>query len=225
MPEPAREYLVAPNKEAIALLPLFVLPAPQRIYLPTQAHHFDRALRTLRRAGAIGFDTETKSMLQPGEVVRGPHLVQLATEREVFLVQTAREGALPMLKAILEDPAVVKAGFGLANDRRPLRRHFGIRLESSVDLTQVIKALGYRQLVGLKAATAIYLGRRLRKKLTITRSDWSRLDLWSSQRQYAAEDAMATLLIYRALGSPAPETQRATQAKPTRPAGEPLLHE
>ena len=53
--------------------------------------------------------------------------------------------------------------------------------------------------VGLRAAVAIVLGQRMPKSKKVTTSNWAAAKLSPQQLQYAANDAHASLLVYRAL--------------------------
>jgi ribonuclease D len=54
--------------------------------------------------------------------------------------------------------------------------------------------------VGLKAAVAIVLGQRFAKSRKATTSNWANKTLTPQQLHYAANDAHASLLVYRGLG-------------------------
>jgi ribonuclease D len=85
-----------------------------------------------------------------------------------------------------------------------LLHKLGIQLAAAIELDQIVRRLGYRQAVGLKAAVAIVLGRRLQKSRKMTTSNWALPTLSPGQLQYAADDAHASLAVYLALGCPAP---------------------
>ena len=74
------------------------------------------------------------------------------------------------------------------------------RIAETVDLSHALRELGYRQAVGVKAAVAIVLGRRLQKSRAISTSNWSLPTLSAKQLRYAADDAHASLVVYHALG-------------------------
>lgn len=42
------------------------------------------------------------------------------------------------LRTIVESESITKVGFGLKSDRGPLRRKLGLRLDSTVELTQAL---------------------------------------------------------------------------------------
>ena len=53
--------------------------------------------------------------------------------------------------------------------------------------------------MGLKAAVAVVLGQRFAKSKKATTSNWANKTLTPQQLQYAANDAHASLLVYKAL--------------------------
>jgi ribonuclease D len=114
-------------------------------------------------------------------------------------VQTATPGVLPFLQAVIESDEIVKVGFGLASDRPQIQRRLGLRLGRSIDLSHLVKRLGFKDAVGLKVAVAVVLGQRFIKSKKATTSNWANPTLTPQQLQYAANDAHASLLVYKAL--------------------------
>ncbi len=189
-----------PSKEDIARLPGFEGLPPARIHLVTSREQVDFALRALTEVRCIGFDTESKPTFRAGDVSGGPHVIQLATLEDAFIVQVGPATPIDFLKIVLESKAITKAGFGLKSDRGPLQEKLGLRIAETVDLSHALRKLGYRQAVGVKAAVAIVLGRRLQKSRAISTSNWSLPTLSAKQLRYAADDAHASLVVYHALG-------------------------
>lgn len=205
-----------PTAEQIAAMPLFALPAGMPVRIWDAGPNFRNVLERFRHAGVVGFDTETRDTQWYGPASDGPDLVQFATDQELLLVRTASKHAWDLIRAVLEEPAIRKVGFGLNNDRRALARKQEIALHHYVELTKAIRPFGYRQAVGLRAAVAIFLGQRLAKPMKVTRSNWGKTQLTHAQVRYAAEDALASLLVYRAIGSPEPmsTSRRSDKAQP-----------
>jgi len=191
--------LARPTREQIAALPAYrALPA-SRIHLLQTGEQLAFAERELRAAVHVGFDTESKPTFTVGAVQNGPALVQFATVDHAFIVQTATPGVADFLRAMIATDEVVKVGIGLASDRPGLQRKFGVELGASVDVSFLIRQRGYKDAVGLKTAVAIVLGQRLPKSKKTTTSNWAAPTLSPQQIQYAANDAHASLMIYRAL--------------------------
>jgi ribonuclease D len=159
------------------------------------------ALAALSVMDAIGFDTESKPTFQKGEVSTGPHLVQLATDEVAYLFQLGSAVAstsvpVQVIKTILESPAILKVGFGLADDLRRLRSKLGVEPQNVLDLATALRR-GERNTLGAKTAVARFFGQTLQKSKRITTTNWSLPRLSEKQILYAADDAHVALKIYR----------------------------
>jgi 3'-5' exonuclease len=200
MDSPAR--LERPSKDEIASLPIYEQLPAERIHLIRNFGQAEFATRHLAEAGFVGFDSETKPVFVPGTRPDGPHVIQLATLEHAFIVQVNADMPLDFLKDILESKDILKVGFGLKSDRGPLHRKLDIKLSATVELSNIVRKLGYRQAVGVKAAVAIVLGQKLPKPKKMTISNWGLQTLFPNQLQYAANDAHAALAVFHALGCP-----------------------
>ena len=114
-----------PDKDAIALLPLFDRLGLDRITLVRTGEQALRAQAELLRASAWGFDTESKPTFKAGETSDGPHVLQLATAerawvfRQIELMQFGLQQFLVrQLGLVLSDE-----GWGQASAQRVLH-HF-----------------------------------------------------------------------------------------------------
>lgn len=194
--------LPRPSKEEIAALPPFEGLQLSHIHVLKSQTQIEFATRTLREARFVGFDTESKPVFTKDAVRDGPHIIQLATLEHAFIVQVGADSTHEFLKSVIESSDVVKVGFGLKSDRGPLRTKLGIRLAEAVDLAPIVRKLGYRQAVGVKAAVAIVLGQKLQKSKSVTTSNWALAKLRPNQLQYAADDAVAALRVFHVLGRP-----------------------
>jgi ribonuclease D len=162
------------------------------------------ALAALAGADAIGFDTESKPTFRKGEVSTGPHLVQLADDRQAWLFQIGALGpdtaaaspAVAALRALLESPTVLKVGFGLGDDLRRLRAKLGIDTANVLDLATALRR-GERNAWGARTAVERFFGQRLQKSRRITTTNWALPRLNDKQILYAADDAHVALRVYR----------------------------
>lgn len=188
-----------PTKEQIAAMPPYSALPLDRVHIVRTVADCEFAERHLRRAGHVGFDTESKPTFVAGGERTGPHIVQFATTNHAFIVRTEEAETEWFLRYVLEDAAIAKVGFGLGSDRGPLYRKLGAALVGGVDLAHMVRRLGYKQAVGLKAAVAIVLGCHIPKAKKVTTSNWAAHNLSPQQVQYAANDAHASLLVYQAL--------------------------
>ena len=191
--------LQRPTLEQIAAMPAYAALPASRIHVLKTAEQLAFAEAALRQAGHVGFDTESKPTFVAGMPQTGPEVIQFATLTDAFIVQTATPGVHDFLQAMIESDEVVKVGFGLASDRPQIHRKLGLRLGQSIDVSQLVKRLGFKDAVGLKVAVAVVLGRRFAKSKKATTSNWANRTLTPQQLQYAANDAHASLLVYKAL--------------------------
>lgn len=165
----------------------------------------------------LGFDTESKPTFNKGEQSTGPHLVQLATAKRVFLFPIDRTPDLGALKGLLESARILKVGFGLDSDLAQLRSRLGIEAQNVLDLSRELKGGKRNQALGAKTAVAKYFGQRLQKSRRITTSNWAQPRLTERQMMYAANDAQVALRVYHAARAPhsAPDAGEAVEPEGT----------
>lgn len=155
------------------------------------------ALTALSACDVLGFDTESKPTFLKGEVSTGPHLVQLATDDTAYLFQIGAAPAVEVLKAVLESTAILKVGFGLADDVKRLKIKLGIDAQNVLDLSNALRRKNERNALGAKTAVARFFGRTLQKSKKITTTNWALPRLSEKQILYAADDAHVALRVYR----------------------------
>lgn len=188
--------LIAPNKDESALLPQFLELPEQAIHIPQTEAEFEAAFRAINAEPVLGFDTESKPLFNVGQHDSGPHLVQLATTQQAWLLQLHLPKALELSRKVLFAEHICKVGFGLDNDKHTLPRRLGAPLVNIQDLDSRFKQLGYGASVGVRAAAALVLKQSFRKSKRTTTSNWAAIDLTPAQRRYAANDAHAPAVIY-----------------------------
>lgn len=189
-----------PDKEQIALLaPFDRLDLPQ-IQLVATAQQAIRALEELDGVTALGFDTESKPTFMKNEASTGPHIVQLSTLERAYIFQLEDAECRRAIALLLETDRVVKAGFGLGDDRRRIIHKLGVDPRGVLDLNAVFRERGYRKDMGVRGAVAVMFNRRFIKSRKATTSNWANVHLQESQLIYAANDAYAALRVYQALG-------------------------
>ena len=192
-----------PAPEDIALLEPFERLALDRIELVSTRPAAEAAAAELVRAPVWGFDTESRPTFVAGEASEGPHVVQLATLERAYVFQLHEPGCRAVTGALLAHAGVVKAGFGLRDDKRRITAKLGVEPQDVLDLDTVFRELGYRRQMGIKAAVAVLFGRRYQKSKRAATSNWAQRSLSESQLLYAANDAWAALRVYHALRLPA----------------------
>ncbi|MBT1065534.1 3'-5' exonuclease domain-containing protein 2 [Bowmanella sp. Y26] len=198
-------YLTRPSKQQIRELPPFAGLTPKNIHMLTSGNQVAAACQVLEQADVLGFDTESKPSFVANQSTGGPHLLQLATDKEAFLFSAALLEGNAHLATIIQAEHILKVGFGLRSDRGPLQHKLGVALKPCVDLAKVVKSLGYKDQVGVQAAVAIVLKQYLPKSKHLSTSNWARLPLSEAQIAYAANDAYASLCVYRHLLRASPQ--------------------
>ncbi len=181
----------------IEILPPYCGVAMSDVVLVQTTADFARALAVLSAADVLGFDTESKPVFHKGQASNGPHLIQLATDQQVFLIPIGRGVQTAELKAILESTTILKVGFGLSDDKQRLQAKLGIATENVLDLARALRT-DSRSDMGAKTAVAQFFGQRLQKSKKISTSNWAFSPLSEKQMQYAADDAQVALRVYRA---------------------------
>lgn len=142
---------------------------------------------------AFGFDTETKPAYRKGEDFKTA-LLQLATDTDAYLIRLHYITQFAPLKAIFENPDILKVGAAIAHDLKQLQRIFSFQHKGFVDLQRIAKEKGLKNL-GLKKMTEEVLGASLYKGPKMT--NWERQNLTDEQLLYAATDAWVGLELYR----------------------------
>ncbi|MCK9563711.1 MAG: 3'-5' exonuclease domain-containing protein 2 [Bacteroidales bacterium] len=190
-----------PTRAEIAQMPLFAGLPLESIEVLRSEVQCEAALARMRKAVFVGFDTESKPTFTSDAVRDGPHVIQFALPDRAYIVQVDARPPLAFLRQVLESDKIIKVGFGLKSDRELLYRNLGIRLDGTVELTQVLRQLRYRDALGLKAAVAVVLGQQLHKPKSVTTSNWAAPNLSARQLLYAANDAYASLAVFLAMDS------------------------
>lgn len=179
------------SKEEINELPRYIFEGAVEVI-----EHEDKALRaieSLKNEKLLGFDTETRAAFRKGERY-DVSLLQLASANTVYLFRLNKLPKMEPLFQLLADPSIVKAGVGIENDIKELQKLCAFTPHSFVDLALVAKKRKITNF-GLRALTAIVLGKRLSKKAKV--SNWDRQTLTPEQITYAACDGAVGYAIYR----------------------------
>ena len=194
-----------PSKEEIALLEPFDRLGLERIELVATGAQAERAGAELLAVKAWGFDTESKPTFRKDETSEGPHIVQLATPDKAYVFQLHDPACRAIAAALLAQPGIVKAGFGLGDDRKRIAWKLGVQAQGVLDLNTVFRERGFRKDMGVKGAVALRFNRRFMKSKKTGTSNWASPRLTEAQLLYAANDAWAAIRVFHALGLMAPE--------------------
>ena len=149
-----------------------------------------------QRVKLVGIDTESPVSFKAGAQLPVA-LVQIATIRSCLLAHLPRFGKFPRsLAALLADPQIAKAGFGVFGDFSALRAQLGLQPRSGLDVSSACAALSLRPMelgtLGVQTGAASLLGLYTQKSKDITCSNWAR-DLAPKQVNYAVTDAVLSL--------------------------------
>lgn len=192
-----------PDKEAIALLPAFERLGLDRITLVQTGPQAREAFAQLVSAQAWGFDTESKPTFKVGEASDGPHILQLATSERAWVFQLHEPECQAVAADLLAYGGIIKAGFGLGDDRRRIVHKLGFEPEGILELNTVFHDRGYRKDMGVKGAVAVLFNQRFQKSKKAATSNWANARLSESQLVYAANDAYAAIRVWEALSQQA----------------------
>jgi ribonuclease D len=192
--------LPTPDKDEIALLDPFERLEPDRIQLVNSAAQAEKACAYLASVPHLGFDTESKPTFRKDEVSDGPHVVQLATPEQAWVFQLHDPRCRTLVAELLALHGVIKAGFGLGDDRRRITAKLGVEPADVLELNAVFRERGYRKDMGVKGAVAVLFKQRFIKSKKAATSNWANPRLTEAQLVYAANDAWAAIRVFHALG-------------------------
>jgi ribonuclease D len=183
------------TSEDISRCPVRIYDGPVRL-IRTKSE-LESAAVTLAGEKLLGFDTEKRPSFKKGEKYP-PSLVQLALEKEVFVIQIGRiqVADIAPLGAILANPDIVKTGVAIDNDIRELEKCFRFKPAGFTDLEKMARQIGYNNF-GLRGMAAAVLGFTISKRFQT--SNWAVERLNPNQIIYAATDAWVGREIYKKL--------------------------
>lgn len=185
--------VVTIGKEELAVLPAASYSG--RITVIDSVEKIKAAVKVLRQAKLIGFDTETKPSFKKGKV-NSVALIQLATTDEAFLFRTNIIGFPEEVIGLLEDKKLLKIGLSLRDDFHNLQKLGEFNPQGFVDLQTYVKEFRIAD-AALSRLYGILFDKRICKNQRL--SNWEASELTESQQLYAALDAAACLDIYQFL--------------------------
>jgi len=178
------------SREEVNALPIRRYEGEVRVV--SGPHELAPALADILQEPVVGFDTETRPAFRPGESYP-PSLAQAATARAVYLFQLRQREVAAGVAQMLASEHVVKAGVGLADDLKALRKLIEFAEKSVVDLGTAASRHGLKQ-TGVRNLAGLFLGFRIPKGTKT--SNWARSHLTPQQIAYAATDAWACRELY-----------------------------
>ena len=171
------------------------------VHIVTNADEIAVCLSDIEAADYLGMDTETKPNFVKGQF-NPVALLQLATPKAAYLFPLHRFGMPEPIKAVLESSSTCKIGIATAQDMKELKRDYGVRAQNILDLNQLAKRRGYKN-VGARNLAGLILGIRISKSKQM--SNWEAFPLSESQVRYAATDAWVCLEIFSRLNVSKPK--------------------
>ena len=154
-----------------------------------------KAIKEIAKHEVVGFDTETRPAFKKGQVYQVA-LLQLAVPGKVFLIRIQHTGVTEEIAHLFQNEKIIKAGVGIRDDLKALRKHRDFEPGSCLDLSTLAKAAGL-QVESVKKLAALLLGFRISKSAQT--SNWEAQTLTQKQIEYAATDAWVCLELYHKL--------------------------
>ena len=199
---------------------------------------------------ACGFDVEWRALFVKGRAPRPVALLQLCYPLQptppdgtgermsaarlecgrsgsglrCLLLHLHHSGATPALRAVLESQDIRLVGVGARGDAFKLENDLGVAVASVVEVPDLLLARGLPAppRASLSGICENLLGFTVRKIQSIRCSNWEAPLLSPAQIQYAATDAMASLMVYWAVSSKPVAAAAPSAASETPPRLPPL---
>ena len=172
------------------------------LYLDQQAD-FDREIAPLKGKPWIGFDTEFV-----GEKTFIPLLclLQIVSDKAIYLIDTLRIKDLSLFLEIIEDPATLKITHAGDNDYRLLNILFNTVPANIFDTQIAAGFVGYNYPAGFGKIVERELGVSISKSHTV--ADWEARPIEDKALSYAIEDVKYLPSLHRSLTGKLEEFQR-----------------
>ena len=189
------QYIITIDKNVVNEMP--VVTYEGQIHIIDSVSQVAGAVRALRQAPIVGFDTETRPSFKRGEMHK-VSLMQLSTLTHCFLFRLKHTGMPAPLKDYLEDAGCLKVGLSTHDDFKVLHRVYAFEPAGFVELQELVKRYEIGDL-GLQKVFAILFQQKISKSQRLT--NWDAARLTEAQQHYAALDAWACIRIYERLTS------------------------
>lgn len=184
------ELLRHVSREEVNALPIRRYEGP--VHVIAAPGELAPAMNEILQETVVGFDTETRPAFRPGESYP-PSLAQVATARAVYLFQVQRAEIAAAVARMLAEERIVKAGVGMADDLKSLKKVVAFHEKSIADVGTLAQRHGLKQ-SGVRNLAGLFLGFRIPKGTKT--SNWARHQLTEQQIVYAATDAWACRELY-----------------------------
>lgn len=181
------------DKALIGALPQVLFKG--RIVVVLTEHDAEKAVRFLLQQPILGIDTETRPSFRKG-TMHPVALMQVSTHEVCFLFRLNQLRLSPSVKRLLEDTAVPKIGLSLADDLMQLHRLGSFEAGNFIDLQHHVNEIGVEDM-SLQKLYANFFGQKISKRQQLT--NWEADILNDKQKDYAATDAWACIMLYEEL--------------------------
>lgn len=181
------------DKQKIGSLPR-VLFEGRIVVILTEAEA-QKAVDYLLSQPILGVDTETRPSFTKGHINKVA-LLQVSSHEVCFLFRLNQLGISPSVKRLLEDTTVPKIGLSWHDDLMMLHKAGDFQAGSFIDLQHHVREIGVEDL-SLQKLYANFFGQRISKRERLT--NWEADILKEKQKQYAATDAWACIMLYEEL--------------------------
>jgi len=181
------------DKQRIADLPRVLFEG--RIVVILTESEAQKAVDYLLSQPILGVDTETRPSFKKGRANKVA-LLQVASHEVCFLFRLNQLGISPAVKRLLEDKKVPKIGLSWHDDLNMLHKSGDFETGYFVDLQDHVREIGVEDL-SLQKLYANFFGQKISKRERLT--NWEADILNDKQKQYAATDAWACIMLYEEL--------------------------
>jgi len=181
------------DKQRIPDLPRVLFEG--RIVVILTESEAQKAVDYLLSQPILGVDTETRPSFKKGRANKVA-LLQVASHEVCFLFRLNQLGISPAVKRLLEDKKVPKIGLSWHDDLNMLHKSGDFETGRFVDLQDHVREIGVEDL-SLQKLYANFFGQKISKRERLT--NWEADVLNDKQKQYAATDAWACIMLYEEL--------------------------
>jgi ribonuclease D len=181
------------DKQSIPKLPQVLFEG--RIETIVSEQEAEKAVDYLLSQDIIGFDTETKPNFKAGRL-NDVALLQVSSRDICFLFRLNHIGMPDCVLRLLTDNSNIKVGLSWHDDIRMLQRRASFTPGTFVELQELVREYGIKDL-SLQKLYANIFGQKISKSQRL--SNWEADILSEPQKQYAATDAWACIMLYEEL--------------------------
>lgn len=178
------------DKKKIGELPRVLFPG--RIITILTEGEAQKAVDYLMKADILGFDSETKPNFKRGKQNK-VSLLQVSTLDTCFLFRLNRTGLCPAIIQLLETTKMKKIGLSWHDDVMSLHKRGDFNAAGFFELQDHMSELGVQDMSLAKLYANIF-GERISKREQL--SNWEADVLTDKQKNYAATDAWACIMLY-----------------------------